>query len=184
MSAALAALRELTDELEALQGAARAAYPAEVSCQRGCDSCCHQRVAISRVEAARVVAAVAALDEAARAALAETIRRVAERPADRPRCGALDDGGGCQLYGERPVVCRSHGLVYVMRRPRGLPVRQRSCSLNYTGQLPGAAEMFDTGAWGDRLDAIDAAYAAEVGLEPAPPEGRMLLLADVLARFA
>jgi Fe-S-cluster containining protein len=184
-AAALAALRALTDELEALQAAARSAYPDEVSCKRGCDACCHQRVGISRVEAARVAAAVAALDDAARAALFASIARVAARPADRPRCGALDDDGGCQIYGERPVVCRSHGLVYVMRRrPGALPVRQRSCSLNYNGRLPTGAEMYDTGSWGDRLQAIDDAYADDIGLDAELGAGRSIALAEVLARLA
>ncbi len=182
---ALAALRALTDELEALQAAARSAYPAEVSCKRGCDACCHQRVGVSRVEAARVAAAVAALDEAARAALFATIRRAAARPANRPRCGALDEGGGCQIYGERPVVCRSHGLVYVLRRrPGGLAVRQRSCSLNYGGRMPEGGEMYDTDAWGERLQAIDDAYADDIGVGAEHGAGRTIALADVLARLA
>lgn len=184
-AAALRALAGLTDELEALQAAAREAFPDEVSCKRGCDACCHQRVGVSRVEAVRVAAAVAALDDAARAALFATIARVAARPASRPRCGALDDDGGCQIYGERPVVCRSHGLVYVMRRrPGALPVRQRSCSLNYNGGMPTGAEMYDTEAWGERVQAIDDAYADDVGLDAASSAGRSIALADVLARLA
>jgi Fe-S-cluster containining protein len=182
-AAALARLAALTDELDAVQAAARDAYPAEVSCKRGCDSCCHQQVGVSRVEAARLAAAVAALSGEARAALQASVARAAA--LDRPRCGALDDGGGCQLYGARPVVCRSHGLVYVTyRRTRGssLPVLHRSCSLNYNGQMPAAdAQVYDFAAWRERLMAIDEAFAEETGVGADLAVGPSIALAEVLA---
>jgi Fe-S-cluster containining protein len=184
-AAALAELTALTDELDGLQAAARDAYAAEVSCKRGCDSCCHQRVGVSRVEVARLAAAVAALPDDARAALAATVAHAAT--LDRPRCGALDASGGCQLYGARPAVCRSHGLTYVTynrTRAHSLPVRQRSCSLNYNGQMPVAPHLYDFERWSERLLAIDDAFAEQSGVGADLTVGRSIALADVLARLA
>jgi Fe-S-cluster containining protein len=181
-ASAQAALAALTDELDALQAAVKAAYPGELTCHRGCDSCCHQLVGVSRVEAARVAAAVAALPAEARAALVETATRAAA--LDRPRCGALDDGGGCQIYDGRPMVCRSHGLVYAtpnLSRGRSLPVLQSSCRLNFNGALAEAPLVYDFAAWSERLLAVDDAFAEEVGLGADVTVARSIALADVLA---
>jgi uncharacterized protein len=181
-AAALARLAALTDELDALAAAAREAYPAEVSCKRGCDSCCHQVVGVSRVESARLAAAVAAMSDEARAALRATVARAAA--LDHPRCGALDDGGGCQLYAARPAVCRSHGLAYVtfrLTRGSSLPVLHHSCTLNYTGQMPAVAHAYDFGAWSERLLEVDEAFAEEAGVGADLAVGRSIALADVLA---
>jgi hypothetical protein len=179
-AAAVARLAALTDDLDALAAAAHAADPAEIACRRGCDSCCHQAVGVTRVEVARLAAAVAALSDEARAALQATVARAAKRK--RPRCGALDDRGGCQLYGARPVVCRSHGLVYrIRRRVDGPALPVRSCSLNYNGQMPAAAHVYDGEAWSDRLEAIDVAFAEEAGVGADLAVGRSIALAEVLA---
>lgn len=176
MSEALRALAALTDQLDALQARVKAAYPREVECRAGCSSCCHQEVALSAVEAARLAEAVAALDEAARARLAATVARGRVEV-----CGALDDDGACQVYAGRPVVCRSHGLIYTYRPPRGgAPDHARSCGLNFRGDAPvpllrlrsprrsDPSLTHDSDRNAERLAAIDRAYAAETGVAGAP----------------
>ncbi len=177
---ALIALAALTADLDALQARVKAAYPTEVTCRRGCDACCHQRVGVSRVEAARVAATIAALSPAARTALAATAARSTDA------CGALDADGGCQIYAGRPVVCRSHGLVHgptTTSPGRSLPVLQRTCALNFGAAMPAAADVYDPDLWSERLFAIDAAFSDEVGVGAAPAVGRALALDEVLARL-
>jgi Fe-S-cluster containining protein len=125
---------------------------------------------------------VAALDEGARAALAATVQRAAG--LRKPRCGALDDAGGCQVYEARPVACRSHGMVYrIRRRPESPGVRMRSCTLNYGGADAVAAHVYDVSAWTERLEAIDRAHAVETGRGADDADGRSLALHDVLAQL-
>lgn len=195
-SPALAALAALTDELDALQARAKAGFPDDVACQRGCAGCCHQHVGISRVEAARVEATIAGLAPEARAALAGTIARAtAEDRGEGDVCGALDAEGGCQIYGGRPVVCRSHGLVYWRRAPAALLEFNRSCHLNYRGASPvpllrvrlpvvtDVSMVYEVDAWAGRLRAIDGAYAAELGVDGSPVLDRSIRLNDLLARL-
>lgn len=197
-SPAVRDLAALTDELDALQAAAKAAFPDDVACRRGCDACCHQQVGLSRVEAARVEAAIAALSPEARDALARTVARATGTDGDQPPpdvCGALDADGGCQIYGGRPVVCRSHGLVY-WRRSLAPPLTfNRSCQLNYraTGPVPllqirrppatDEGKTYDVETWAARLHAIDAAFAAELGLDAPAGLDRSMRLNDLLARL-
>ncbi len=162
-------------------------YPDEVACRQGCDDCCHQQVELSGVEAERVTRTIAALAPAARAALAETVRRATTStdgagPPDV--CGALDDDGGCQIYDGRPVVCRSHGLLYGYRAPtpRGLaaPAYARSCGLNFRRDAPvpllrlahptrrDDSLVHDSDAGSARLRAIDRGFADERGAAIAP----------------
>ena len=192
IASALAELAALTAEVDALAARVRAAYPDQVACRRGCDACCRQPVGVSRIEAARLAAAAAARPAAARAALAATVAgATAARAAgdDGAPCGALAADGACQLYADRPLVCRSHGLVHALPpaaapRPasgRSLPVLERSCTLNFGGALPAVEHAYDAEAWSQRLLAADAALAAALDLAAAPAIGRGLALADVLA---
>lgn len=197
-SPAQAALAALTDELDALQAAAKASFPDDVACRRGCDLCCHQQVGLSRVEAARIEATIAALAPAARAALIATVTRATGADGDEPPpdvCGALDASGGCQIYGGRPVVCRSHGLVY-WRRSLAPPLTfNRSCHLNYRATAPvpllqirrppatDTEKVYDVETWAARLHAIDAAFAAELGLDAPPSLDRTIRINDLLVRL-
>lgn len=181
-AAALAALAVLTDELGRAHAAAQAAQPGEVTCHRGCDLCCHQRVGLSRVEIARLAGAVAAMSDERRAALAATVVRAAA--LDRERCGALDDEGVCQVYASRPMVCRSQGLMYGSNRVEGrqfLRVLQPSCHLNYRGEPPADEDVHDLESWNERLMEIDEQFAVQSGVGADLAVGRAIPLAEVLA---
>lgn len=187
---ALAALAALTDALDELAATVRARFAADVKCQKGCDQCCHQQVGISRVEAARVEAHVASMSAPARAALAATVATA------QGKCGALDADGGCQIYAGRPVVCRSHGLVYWNQTPSLTAMYEfnRSCLLNYQADAPvplvrvkparppDVAYVYDYDGWNARILAIDRGYAEELGLGATPSLDRTIRLGDVLAR--
>lgn len=181
-AAALAALAAITDELSAAHAAAQAAQPGEVTCHRGCDLCCHQRVSVSRVEIARLAGAIAVMSDERRAALADTVVRAAA--LDHERCGALADDGVCQVYASRPMVCRSQGLMYGSNLIEGrqlLRVLQPSCHLNYRGDRPADEDVHDLEWWNDRLMEIDEQFAVQTGVGADLAVGRAISLADVLA---
>lgn len=189
--AAIAALAALTDELDALAARVKAQFAADIQCKRGCDMCCHQQVGISRVEAARVEAHIAGMPAAARAALVATMETAVGK------CGALDAEGGCQIYDGRPVVCRSHGLVYWNRTPSLTAWHEfnRSCLLNYQADAPvplirlkptrepDVESTYDYDTWKERIFAVEQAYADEVGAGPTPQLDRTIRLAEVLGRI-
>jgi uncharacterized protein len=198
-SPAMHQLVVLTDELDALSARVKQRYPDEVTCRKGCDACCHQQVGISRVEAERVAAAIDALAPAARAALAATVRRATTGAPPPDVCGALDDDGGCQIYDGRPVVCRSHGLIYAYRTPtaRGPsePGYARSCALNFRTDAPvpllrtkppardDRSYVHDSDAGSARLLAIDGAFVDELGLAAAPALDRSITLNALFLRL-
>lgn len=177
MSDAARALVVFTDELDLLAARVKQGFPDEVTCRKGCQDCCHQQVAVMPVEAARIATLIATLAPDARAALAATVRRATTGDDPPDVCGALDDDGGCQIYAGRPVVCRTHGLIYAYRTPRALGFA-RSCALNFRHDAPvpllrlkppardDLSYVHDSDAGSDRLRAIDRAFANEH-----PPEG-------------
>lgn len=74
-----------------------------ISCRAGCSSCC-RHLTLFPVEAAALVAALAALPETSRQALTVRDEMVAEGP-----CPLLQDDR-CLAYADRPIICRTHGL--------------------------------------------------------------------------
>lgn len=193
------ALVALTDELDALSARVKQGFPDEVTCRRGCDSCCHQQVGISRVEAERVVRAIDALAPAARAVLAATVRHATTGDEPPDVCGALGADGGCQVYEGRPVVCRSHGLVYgyTTETTRGetVPGFARSCGLNFRHDAPvpllrlkppartDTSYVHDSDAGAERLRLIDLAFIAELGVATSPVLDRSITLNSLFRRI-
>jgi len=158
--------------------------PAAFACAAGCAACCHARFSVFAVEAAPIAAALtrlAAEDPAARA----RIRRQADDPAHQDRCALLVDDR-CSVYGERPLICRSHGL------PILVDDRVDHCPLNFKGHsdLKGREVSTPPAASVLRLDAINQPLAMIASLwdaarspdDPAQTTGRVAL-AD-LARAA
>ncbi|MCZ7677347.1 MAG: YkgJ family cysteine cluster protein [Sandaracinaceae bacterium] len=90
-----AALREKVD---AFTRETEARRHADLACRAGCAACCHVSLEVSDVEAAAVREAVLALDEAARARLAERASR--DREEGGP-CVMLEDER-CVIYAARP----------------------------------------------------------------------------------
>lgn len=186
-------LHALTAALDALSARVQQAFPDEVTCRRGCDDCCHQQVSMSEVEAARVAETVAALAPAARAALTAGVARATA--IDGPDvCGALDDDGGCRIYDGRPVVCRSHGLIYGYRE-RGASGFARSCALNFRHDAPvpllrvkprapeDASLTHDSDASAKRLREIDTRFRAAHRIGAAPDPARAMTLNELFARL-
>ncbi len=94
-----------------------------IACRKGCDGCCRQ-FSVFPVEAFNIACAVAALDPAQ----AEMIRDRALSLRDGDDCPLLDRGC-CLLYGQRPIICRTHGLPILIRNGATLTVD--FCPRNY-----------------------------------------------------
>lgn len=116
--------------------------PGQMQCREGCAQCCHQRFGVFEVEAHRIRGALARLgrrDPTVR----ERVRRQADDPAARHHCALLVDDR-CAIYGEHPIICRTHGLPTRVRDPEGKHSLQ-GCPLNFTTstQPPPASSVLD-----------------------------------------
>jgi uncharacterized protein len=124
----------LVARVDAFFARVASAHPGQMQCRRGCFACCHPHLHLLPFEWARVRQAVAALDEAARAAIVARAHDAGAR-----HCALLDPDGACSVWVARPMVCRSHGL------PLRLEGRRAACDLNFVGTLDDVPE-------GDVLD--------------------------------
>jgi len=80
-----------------------AEFAEEILCRAGCSGCC-RHLNLFPVEAASLAEAVLRLPQEIRALLAERINWMEEGSCPL----LLNDC--CLVYGERPVICRTHGL--------------------------------------------------------------------------
>ncbi len=105
--------QEVHARVQAIEvGAIESAYPAW-PCRKGCDECCRSLAnppRVSRLEWARISAAIDALPAEVAVAVRQRIRNSAH--ASRPVvCPLLDsDCGTCLIYEARPIACRAYGF--------------------------------------------------------------------------
>lgn len=174
-----------------------------MACATGCSDCCHVRLTITRVEAARIRDLVAGWPAERRRSLVQAADIAASDSADSAdsgdsgglaasgasgdpgtaRCAALDPAGRCQIYEARPLVCRSHGVP--IRLSRGsLPVIE-SCHRNFVRTAPDADCILDQATLSATLYAIEVAELGgggpAVGADPAV---QRVDLAGLLAALA
>lgn len=97
------ALVTLRTRVDAHFDAAAAKAGDAMRCARGCEACCHVDLSVFEVEAAPIREALAALPSALR----ESVRAQASQTE---RCAMLVEGS-CAVYGQRPLICRSHGVA-------------------------------------------------------------------------
>lgn len=174
-----ARLDELFARVDAFFARVHAQHGADMACRAGCSDCCRRRFSVTGIEAAAIREALAALPAPTRATLAA--RAVSGDPST---CPALDAGGRCDLYGARPLICRTHGLPirFTPLAPPGghaLPVLD-TCPKNFAGQDLGAlpaGSVLDQTTLSTVLGALDAAYADELGT----PRGERVEIAALLA---
>lgn len=118
----------------------------KIQCRRGCTDCCHHLFQITELEAAFISHGVKFLPDAQRLAVEQRARDYLQDrkkllcqhqapdawgslpPAGlRLACPALQDGA-CQIYENRPLICRKYGMpLYNPQRPE----RIFACELNF-----------------------------------------------------
>ena len=171
--------RALVQKVSAFCDATTERNRADMACGPGCSSCCHAWLSVCEVERAQLVAAVAALPEARRSALAERGRREQAREAEAAapaRCAMLEPDGRCAVYEQRPLVCRTQGLA--LRYPPGVvpvsAVRERlprgevtCCPLNFGQRLPDASDVLDAERVDQLLGLVNLRFAQATGTDPA-----------------
>lgn len=99
----LANYLSLLSRVDQLCGKITAEFAAEIACRVGCSGCC-RHLTLFPVEAANLSRAVGALSAEVRLLLAGRL----EWPENGSCPLLLDDY--CLVYGDRPVICRTHGL--------------------------------------------------------------------------
>jgi uncharacterized protein len=172
-------LGELYRKVDATFARANARHRPRMACGSGCDDCCRQTISVTGVEAGLLQGALAALPPEVKRALTARAALAAEAAGS---CPALDDRGACAVYEARPLACRTQGMpLRLGPQPgvRSLPVVQ-ACAKNFVGHdLSGldAASVLDMRTLGNVLNALDEAYADEVGV----PRGERLDMTAVLA---
>ena len=97
-----------------------------LQCRKGCDSCCHQRLAVLPVEYDRLRTAFLALPP-------EEQQRIRGHAAERWAAGIcpLLVDGACSLYEDRPIICRTHGLPLYSEVGSETPPKISVCHLNF-----------------------------------------------------
>ncbi len=130
--------RALLAEIDAWYRDARARFPAELPCEKGCRTCCLGAFDVSLADAALLREGLAAAEPAVREDIVRRSRELLARlRAVHPRLGSDLDGwdadevddlcdeepeaecpvlgpdGSCRLYAHRPLVCRMSGLPAV-----------------------------------------------------------------------
>lgn len=131
------AYRRLLEQLDAWAASARDRAPGIIPCRAGCSACCHGPFDISVADAELVRDAVDALPEETQKAVRDravksldrlralapewappyAIGDLGDRRFDQmveslsgEPCPMLDESGSCQIYADRPLVCRLIGL--------------------------------------------------------------------------
>ncbi len=151
---ALRNYRQLIERVDELCRHITEAYPAAVTCHRGCDSCC-RHLTLFPVEGAALHSALFELP----AAQATDLRQhAAAATADGP-CPLLADGA-CRLYAARPLICRTHGLPLLLAE--GEERRIDFCPRNFTQirSLPATA-VLDLERLNTALAGVNALFVRE-----------------------
>lgn len=78
-----------------------------VACGKGCASCCHMNVSITRTEAERIAKA----SGRRMSDVAASRRHATDRHVGSP-CPFLGEGGACSIYEDRPLSCRKHASFF------------------------------------------------------------------------
>ena len=78
-----------------------------VACKKGCSSCCHMNVSITKAEAERLAKA----SGRSMARIAAAPRHARDKFAGKP-CPFLDSHGACSVYVDRPLSCRKHSSFF------------------------------------------------------------------------
>lgn len=169
--------RNLMAKIDRFCREAEEAYGKELTCRKGCSSCC-RHISLFPVEAVHIRIAMEDLDEKT----VEKIRQRAMKLLDDPdgECPLLVEGI-CLLYPSRPVICRTHGLPVLVRREEGTTVD--CCPFNFTsGAEPDPLNSLDIEQLNTTLVTVNGLFVKQAFDEAGDP-GRLLLAEALLMDF-
>ncbi len=109
----------------------RRRYPHAVACKEGCSDCCQRDISLWPFEADILVKAVLSLGESARMRILQRAKR-AEADPEFP-CPLLYQGK-CEVYENRSVICRTHGLACLVSTTNGKK-ELSFCPYNFQGLM-------------------------------------------------
>lgn len=96
--------RRLVARVDELCGGIEDDFRQVLACRRGCDACC-RHLTLFWVEGIALALAAQRLP----ADVGHRLRQRARSSRPEDPCPLLEDGG-CVLYPDRPLICRTHGL--------------------------------------------------------------------------
>lgn len=146
----LANYHQLVERIDTLCAGITASFSDSINCRPGCSACC-RHITLFPVEAA---------------ALAEGLHRLKSAGVDisppsrtEEHCPLLK-GDRCLAYGDRPIICRTHGLPILTREND--ETRIDYCPENFQGitSLPGSG-VIDLETVNKLLVAINAQFVKE-----------------------
>lgn len=135
---------------------------AQITCSKGCSSCC-TAITLFPVEAAALNAALEALPDEQRTAILQHVAAHAEGE----RCPLLEDHC-CLLYDARPIICRTHGLPIVYTE--GPEQKADCCPLNLSDdeQPVSGSAVIDLDRLNTLLVAVNALFLSHADIEAHP----------------
>lgn len=83
-----------------------------VACKKGCSSCCHMNVSVTKSEADRIARTLGTS-----AAILDTAPHHDPGEFAGVPCPFLDEQGACSVYADRPLACRKHSSFFVDENP-------------------------------------------------------------------
>ncbi len=149
----LANYHGLVARVDALCASTFERFAGQIRCRPGCDACC-LHLSIFPVEAAVIAAQFRTLPLIEQ----QRIRALVQQTTEGESCPLLHEGL-CQIYGVRPLICRTHGLPLMVQEEAGQ--RVDFCPENFQGleSLPADAVLsLDT--LNQTLSAINAHFVA------------------------
>ncbi len=172
---------ELAAKVDAFFDRVASRHAGEMACRSGCTDCCQAQLTLTAVEAGVLSDRLPTLPPAIRRRLAGRARVAMARTDDSGPCAGLGAGGRCELYANRPLVCRSHGVPVRVGRA-ALPVLE-ACPHNFRDDAVARLapeDVLDQETLSTVLHAVNALHARESG---ASIETRVRL-AELLSRLA
>jgi Fe-S-cluster containining protein len=120
-------------------------YTKQIHCIKGCSTCCE-------------LSSVCALEARMIISLSGTIASIST--SHKPFCVLLQNNN-CSIYKNRPIICRSHGLILTNENRKTCS----SCPLNFSSQtisnIP-ITHIFDTAKISDNLMRLNLAFCIAI----------------------
>jgi Fe-S-cluster containining protein len=134
----------------------RARYTEQIICRPTCTDCCEAGLTLVMVEA---VAIGRMFDIEP-----ERVYLQAGQPShfNTGRCAMLTADNLCGVYGERPLICRTHGLPLIYPESKEMTY----CEKNFLSRAPHISAALDMNNLETALFAVNLDYCRKSGINP------------------